>query len=202
MLSKISTFLGTVLLIAALSLWGYNQWEDHKAGAASSAHLAQLLEQLPPATEAPLLLDLDIPEVTEESVPQDVQMKETVVNGYAYIGYLSIPSLGLELPIMSDWDYAKLDIAPCRYFGTMKGESLVLLAHNFPTHFGKIGTLEIGEELSFTDMEGTVYHYRVAVQETLGPTETEEMIQSGYALSLFTCTSDSQSRIVVRCDRT
>lgn len=200
MVSKIATLLGTVLLIAALSLWGYNRWEDYKAGAASSAHLAQLLEQLPPVTEGELMLELDIPQVTQNSIPQDVQMKETIIYGYAYIGYLSIPSLKLELPVMSGWDYEKLDTAPCRYFGTMKGEDLVLLAHNYPTHFGKIGELELGEEISFTDMEGTVYRYRVAAHETLGPSEAEDMTQSGYALTLFTCTSDSQNRVVVRCD--
>jgi len=200
MVSKISTLLGTVLLIAALSLWGYNQWEDHKAGSASSDHLAQLLEQLPPVTEGPLMLELDIPQVTEHTIPQDVQMQETTINGYAYIGYLAIPSLELELPIMSTWDYERLDVAPCRYYGTMKGEDLVLLAHNFPMHFGKIGKLEPGAEISFTDVEGTTYRYKVAVQESLEATATEAMVQSGYALTLFTCTNDSQSRVVVRCD--
>lgn len=202
MVSKIATLLGTVLLIAALSLWGYNQWEDHKAGAASSEHLAQLLLELPPVTEGELTLDLDIPEATEESRPEDVPMKETVIYGYAYIGYLSIPSLKLELPVMSDWNYEKLDTAPCRYFGTMKGESLVLLAHNYPQHFGKIGDLEIGEAISFTDMEGTTYQYQVAAHETLAASATAEMIQTDYALTLFTCTNDSQNRVVVRCQRT
>lgn len=198
MVSKIATLLGTVLLIAALALWGFNQWEDNRAGSVSSQHLQELVERIPPVEEGPLMLDISKPE--EASVPVEVQMTEVMVNGYAYIGYLSIPSLKLELPIMSDWDYEKLDISPCRYFGTMKGEDLVLLAHNFPNHFGKIGKLEAGEEVVFTDMDGTVYSYRVAAHETLDPMAVEQMIQSDYALTLFTCTNDSQSRVVVRCD--
>lgn len=198
MVSKLFTLMGTVLLIAALSLWGYNTWEDHQAGSASAQHLQALVQQVPPVKDSGLMLDIPVPE--EELLPEDVQMQETMVNGYAYIGYLSIPALKLELPVMSKWDYENLDIAPCRYYGTMKGEDLVLLAHNFPTHFGKISKLKEGAEIVFTDTEGTAYHYRVAKHETLGPDAAVEMTQSGYALTLFTCTNDSQSRVVVRCN--
>ena len=40
----------------------------------------------------------------------------------------------------------------------------------------------------------------MAKHETLPPEASVEMTQSGYALTLFTCTNDSQSRVVVRCD--
>ena len=198
MVSKIATVLGTVLLIAALSLWGFNQWQDLRAGQASSQHLQELVAQVPTVEQPGLMLD--IPALEEEMKPEDVQMKEVVVKGYTYIGYLSIPALKLELPVMSQWDYENLDIAPCRYYGTMKGEDLVLLAHNFPTHFGKISKLKEGAEIVFTDMDGTAFHYRVAKHETLPPEASVEMTQSGYALTHFTCTHASQSRVVVRCD--
>ena len=29
-------------------------------------------------------------------------------------GYLSVPSVGLELPVMAEWDYDRLKTAPCR----------------------------------------------------------------------------------------
>ena len=38
-------------------------------------------------------------------------MPEMEINGYRYIGFLSIPDLKLELPIMSTWNYRKLKIA-------------------------------------------------------------------------------------------
>ena len=40
------------------------------------------------------------------------EMTVTELNGWDYIGYLSIPSIGLELPVMSQWSYAGLKIAP------------------------------------------------------------------------------------------
>jgi sortase A len=40
----------------------------------------------------------------------------------------------------------------------------------------------------------------VAEVETLEPTAVEEMTNSGYALTLFTCTYGGQSRVTVRCD--
>ena len=39
-------------------------------------------------------------------------MTVTELNGWDYIGYLSIPSIGLELPVLSQWSYAGLKIAP------------------------------------------------------------------------------------------
>lgn len=198
MVSKIFSLLGSVLLAAALILWGYFQWEDYRAGKQSSQHLAALVEQIPSPDEGALMLD--IPELEKTEAPIDVQMKEVTIYGHAYIGYLEIPSLKLELPVMSEWSYAKLDVAPCRYFGTMKGKDLVLMAHNFYQHFGKINTLEIGSEITFSDMDGTVYRYKVAAHEILKPSATEEMIASGYPLTLFTCTTDSKSRVVVRCE--
>ena len=54
------------------------------------------------------------------------EMPVVTVDGNDYIGYLSVPSLGLELPIMSDWDYDKLQLAPCRQLGSVYTDDLVL----------------------------------------------------------------------------
>ena len=36
------------------------------------------------------------------------------IDGNEYIGYLTIPALGLELPVMAELDSARLETAPCR----------------------------------------------------------------------------------------
>ena len=127
-------------------------------------------------------------------------MKEIEIDGYAYIGYISIPSLGLELPVMSSWSYPQLKIAPCRYYGSVKTRDLVIAAHNYSRHFGNIKNLSAGDQVYFIDVEGVISSYEVAEVDTLNPTDVENMTSSGYALTLFTCTYGGQSRVTVRCN--
>lgn len=198
MRSKIGTtcmLLGTGLLLAALSLFIWNRNEDTQAEKSVERILPQLIEQLETADEAGQAKGPSYPD------PYDPTMTEVVIDGYAYIGYLSIPSLGLELPVMSEWDYTRLKIAPCRYAGSVKTDNLVIAAHNYRRHFGPIKKLAIGDEVYFTDVDGIVFCYEVVEMVTLSPTAVEEMSAGDYDLTLFTCTYGGQSRVTVRCDR-
>lgn len=118
-----------------------------------------------------------------------------------YIGFLSIPDLGLELPIMSTWSYPQLNIAPCRYIGSVRGEDLVLMAHNNDSHFGRLSQLDLGDGVSFTDMDGQTIYYEVVGKDVLDPSAVEEMTSGAFDLTLFTCTYGGGSRITVYCDR-
>ena len=175
--------LGAVLVLAALSLFLWNQWEDRRAGNAAQEVLSELTEQ------------------TDEdgADPYSTEMTQVEIDGYWYIGYVSIPSQGIDLPVMSSWSNPKLRIAPCRYSGSTKTADLVIAAHNYSRHFGPIKNLSPGDAVYFTDMDGVVTSYEVAEVDTLSPTAVEEMTDSGYALTLFTCTYGGQSRVTVRC---
>ena len=184
--------LGTALLIAALSLFLWNQREARRAAAAAEEILPHLIEQIEPAGAAPTL----------EEEPQSRDMTAVEIDGYEYIGYLSIPVLGLELPVMSEWDYTRLKTAPCRYTGSVFTGDLVIAAHNYVRHFGSLKTLSAGDAVYFTDMDGSVFTYEVSALEILSPTAIEEMTAGEYDLTLFTCTYGGKSRVTVRCDRT
>ena len=133
--------------------------------------------------------------------PYETEMTVVDIDGYGYIGYLSLPTLGLDLPVMADCDEYRLKLAPCRYFGSIKTNNLVIAAHNYTRHFGRLSRLGIGDEVLFTDMDGTTTCYQVAEIEILQPTAIESMTAGEYALTLFTCTYGGQSRITVRCDK-
>lgn len=183
--------LGTVLIVAALSLFLWNRREAEQAAEAAETILPQVVEQIAEtAAEAPVPPD-----------PFDPTMTEAEIDGYMYIGYLSIPALGLELPVMSEWDYTRLNIAPCRYSGSTKTDDLVIAAHNYARHFGGLSGLSGGEEVYFVDMDNVVSCYTVVAVEILPPTAIEEMTNGDYDLSLFTCTYGGRSRVTVRCDR-
>ncbi len=196
--------LGTVLLVMALSLCLYNNLQSQKAQKNTINLLNQLIEQIELEASEPSeqIRSIVIPGTPLELLDTSVfEMTEVEIDGHKYIGYLSIPDLGLELPIMSDWSYSKLKIAPCRYTGTVLSEDLVLMAHNYTSHFGQLQNLSIGTLISFTDMAGVTTQYEVAAIEMLASTAVEDMTAGHYDLTLFTCSLGGKSRVTVRCDR-
>ena len=196
--------LGTALIIGALILFTYNRNEARAARAQSEALLPKLVERMERMEEweDDPEADLPVPSIPEELLTEeDVKMEEVEIDKHRYIGYLSIPSLDLELPIMSDWSYPQLKIAPCRYYGTVRGNDLVLLAHNYDRHFGRIKNLNEGDLVFFTDVAGNVTGYSVVAQDVLSPNSVEEMTAGVFDLTLFTCTYGGKSRVTVYCNR-
>ena len=126
-------------------------------------------------------------------------MATVAAAGYDSIGILSIPVLELELPVLTDWSYAKLRKAPCHYYGSYYEPDFVIAAHNYQSHFGRLSQLQPGDLVVFTAVDGTAYCYEVVLLETLPKEATKEMITSGFDLSLYTCTPGGGSRVTVRC---
>lgn len=183
--------LGICCLIASAGFLIYNRWEAERAQSASADLLQVLRENItdPKQAESP----------SEETAAALGEMLTTQVEGYDCIGVLSIPVLELELPVLTDWSYEKLKIAPCQYFGSYYEADFVVAAHNYPSHFGRLSLLQPKDLVLFADVSGTVYCYEVVLLETLPANATEEMITSGFDLSLYTCTPGGSNRVTVRC---
>ena len=133
------------MIAAALCLVGYNLWDAHRS-ADSVAELVQKLKAQADmvATEPDILAVSPQPELEISTYISDptMEMPTTEVDGNAYIGYLEIPSLEISLPVLSDWSYPKLKLAPCRYAGSVYLNNLIIAAHNYPAHFGTLDSLE------------------------------------------------------------
>lgn len=199
--------LGAALIFGALSLFIYNQHEAAEAKRMAMNLLPQLLAEIQQnKASADSESETQLPE-QQLGTPRDFwdsdafEMKEVEIDGYAYIGYLSIPALELELPVMADWDYTRLRISPCRYTGSVRGEDLVIMAHNYDRHFGGLSDLSEGEMVTFTDMDGNTTVYEIVGMDILAPTAVEEMTSGDFDLTLFTCTYGGKSRVTVYCDR-
>ena len=130
----------------------------------------------------------------------DRDMPVVNVDGNDYVGYIAVPELDLELPVLSEWSYPNLKISPCRYRGTVYKGDLVLCAHNYTSHFGNLKTLQPGAVITFTDMDGYVFTYRVVELEVLRPSDVGDMITGDWDLTLFTCTVGGRTRMTVRCE--
>ena len=176
--------LGAVLILAALLLFLHNRSEDRRAG--------QEAESLLEDARSAMAADTD-PEPQEE-------LAEEIT--YDYAGVIAIPDLSLELPVIDQWSYARLKVAPCRQSGAAADGDLVIAAHNYKSHFGYLDRLEPGASVIFTDMEGTVYRYAVEGIRQLEPEDAEDVssvFSSEYPLVLYTCTPGGKARVAVFC---
>ena len=187
--------VGAALILSALLLLIYNRCEDVRAGQEAESLLASVEEAISAQT-------MDVPTAAAPSpTPLDPEMPVVMLDGYEYVGYVEIPTLGLKLPVMAEWDYTRLQIAPCRQFGSTRTDDLVIAAHNFESHFGRLKELTGGETVIFTDMDGVVSTYSVTRLETLNPNSVEAVQNSGHDLVLYTCTKGGKTRVTVFCDR-
>ena len=176
--------LGAVLILAALLLFLHNRSEDRRAG--------QEAESLLEDARSAMAADTD-PEPQEELAGEIT---------YDYAGVIAIPDLSLELPVIDQWSYARLKVAPCRQSGAAADGDLVIAAHNYKSHFGYLDRLEPGASVIFTDMEGTVYRYAVEEIRQLAPEDAEDVssvFSSEYPLVLYTCTPGGKARVAVFC---
>ena len=201
----ICIILGVACLLAAIGFVVYNRWKAENAADISQSLLQDVQLVIDEnKTNDPLQSENgNADSVKNDDLPEDAktptEMATIKVDGYDCIGILSVPVLELELPVLTEWSYAKLKQAPCHYYGSYYEANFVIAAHNYTAHFGRLSELRSGDIVIFTDVQGVEYYYEVVLLETLPPTATEAMIASGFALSLYTCTPGGGNRVTVRC---
>ena len=150
-IGKICMVLGALLILAAAALLAYNKWDAARADKAAQQALGELEQTLTTTVEEKAKSETV---VLQPELDPAQPMTETELDGWSYIGYLSIPSIGLDLPVMSEWSYAGLKIAPGRYSGSTYADNMVVCAHNYAKHFSPIKWLAEGAQVYFTDMDG------------------------------------------------
>ena len=188
-------------MAAALLLAGYDLWDERRAAVSAVETLAVLEDLCPEAPAAPEPADPGEREIPDYALDPERDMPAAEVKGEDYIGTLAIPCLGRELPVMENWSYPKLRTAPCRYSGSVYRDDMIVAAHNYQAHFGRLKDLTPGDGILFTDTEGNVFRYAVTEVEILNRYAVEEMAEGNWDLTLFTCTYGGKSRVTVRCRR-
>lgn len=197
--------IGSLLICAALAVTGRNIWQEERSGASAQQAMEQLRQQLPESTEpqpeahpeAPTLPGVDSP--TQEDALRS--MPEVIIDGIGYVGYLSIPGLNLELPVIGQSSEENLELAPCRFYGTAYQKNFVIGGHRYRRHFRKLSTLGYGEIIRFTDMDGNEFTYEVTELEVIEPYQAQYLCSGDWDLSLYTCTPGGLTRVVLRCLR-
>ena len=175
---------GVICIVFAFAILLYNIIENKRAYEASLAMIDSLRT----------LIAED-----ENADPFDTEMKVVEIDGYGYVGYVTVPALDIDLPVMSECDLERLKIAPCRYYGSTKTDNLVIAAHNYKKQFGYLYNLKKDDIVIFTDMEANVYNYKVTSIDYLYATESDKVKDTGDDLILYTCNYSGSKRITVRC---
>ncbi|WP_426759704.1 sortase [Mediterraneibacter faecis] len=202
-IGKIFTITGLLLFAAALALSVYNLWDDYRAEQSKEKLLEEYRDKNQNISDEGEQAEESDGQIPDYQLNPEMEMPEVMLeelDGAACIGVLEIPAIDLKLPVLSEWSYPLLKKAPCRYSGSAYLDNLVIAAHNYRTHFGKLKELETGDEVIFTDAAGNRFEYKVTAVEALTPQSVEDMTSGEWALSLFTCTLDGKNRVTVRCD--
>jgi len=163
-----------------------NIYENLKAGKLSDEYLESVNEQIS----------------NTGILPSSGDMESIDVDGRSFIGTVTIPALDIELPIQSEWSSDNAKISPCRYEGSVYDNDLIIAAHNYDRHFGRIKNLVSGDSVIITDIYGNIFYFEVTNIEILEATDIEKMEDDEYDLTLFTCTIGGAKRVTVRCEFT
>ena len=208
---------GVVLVIAALLLFSHNRIEDKKAGENAEETLRLLEDAMTEretkgetgATPAP---DVSAsPGVSPagtgngsngRSAPPELDMPTVRSGAYYYIGYLDFPAYDLSMPVAATWSFPAMEISPCRHTGSAYNDNLVVAGHNYSTHFGVLFNLRLGDIVTFTDVDGNTFTYTVRELTSVSPDDSDAVMNSGYALTMYTCNWDTSERVTAFCERT
>lgn len=194
--SGILFIAGIVLFSASICMVIYNTWDDLRAGSDSTSEMSMVVQYLPDENGK---RKLRTPDENSQSLIGITEMPTQEIQGTAFSAMIEIPTLSLELPVRDTWSYPGLRRSPCRYSGSAYTRDLVICGHNYNAHFGNLKKLNKDDKVILTAMNGDVFTYRVEKVENLSPDSIDEMTDSGYDLTLFTCTLGGGERVTVRC---
>lgn len=185
--SKYLIILGILCILLSITLYIKNKYQELDTGKKSK----EILD----------IIETKINVSDKEEIKSNTEDLVLNISGYDYIGVINIPSLNIKLPIMRETDYDRLAISPCKYYGNINTNDLVLCAHDYVNQFGKISNLKEDDIIIITDVLGNNYVYKVVLTEELNPTDITNMIDSPFDLTLYTCSYGALKRITVRCNR-
>ena len=198
---KLCFVSGAALIFAAMCLCIFNITESRTAAKRSQASLSELKNAIVSTAKPTSAENTEDDLFAQYEEPAKTEMSTVSIDNTGYCGYLTIAELGLELPVINDFSYKALDIAPCRYSGSTDSSDFIIAAHNYSSHFGKLGSLSDGAEIVFTDCGGRAFHYSIISIEEIHGSNADEMLSkenSPWDMTLFTCTLSGRNRITVR----
>lgn len=188
---RLLLILSLALLAAGVIIFLRDRSVQNRAAQNAASVLERL--EIPSAANDPYPLYLENPNLA-------MPIKE--VDGEDYIGRLTVPVLGLDLPLLAEAYGDILKLSACRYTGSLYQDNLILCGNPYNCFFGRLKNLRPGDVLSVSDLDGHVFTFQVSDIVIATQDVAESITEEGWALTLFTSEKRNSQRIVIiHCDR-
>lgn len=119
------------------------------------------------------------------------------VDGTDFVGLLEVPARNIKLPVCAKWNSAYWGFRPARYLGSAYDGTLIIGGKYEPDNFDFADLIDVGEKVTFTDMNGKVFEYKVDKVSHSSNAKTETLVSGEYPLTLFV--KKESTFLIIRC---
>lgn len=186
-LAFVLVILGVTLIVGAAALLIYTQLSAN-ISAGNTADILGRAEKLMPAV---------VDRIPEERGNNRMPSRE--LDGINIIGIIEVPLYGAKLPIHASWNGNMVSWIPCRFSGSIYDRSLIIGAGEGEGQFHFAQSIQIGDLLYVTDMEGGRYTYSVTDIDRADNADRETLESDPCDLTIFVKNSLSLEYIIIRC---
>lgn len=220
---KFDFLISLFVVFVLISVCIYAEYDRNKSEATSQDILADINEQVDSTVAKNNVLVVVLDEENERvqaeneenenpSIPATKTL-QTTNDGYQYatVATINIPKINVNYPILdgttdsTEETESLLKISPTKFWGPEPNEvgNFCIVGHNYRNtkFFSKVPTLENGDIIEITDMEGKTIQYKIYDKYQVDPTDlscTSQLTNGNKEITLITCTDDSKQRVIVK----
>ncbi len=219
-LFRIEFFLSVFLVCILSSYYIYAEYDRNKNEQLSREVLAEVQTdntiKQEEEDDSTLIIVLGEEEANkaDDTIAENTQITTntyTATDGtkYSTEAVVSIPSIDISYPVLTETSDDLLEISVNKYFGPNPNEigNYCIVGHNYRNGkmFGRLSELENGDVVELQDLSGRTVKYKVYNRYVVKPTDTRCTSQkycrenAKRELTLITCTNYGTERLVVKC---
>ena len=214
-LFKIEFFLSVFLVCILSSYYIYAEYNRNESEQVSQQILAEVksdstTKKVEEDDVMIIVVDENNVEESKEIVPQEqiTSNTYTAANGkkYSLESVVTIPSIGISYPVLTETSDALLEISVNKYWGPEPNEigNYCIVGHNYRNGkmFGRLSELVNGDIVKLEDLTGRTLTYKVYNKYVVQPTDTRctsQLTNGKKELTLITCTNYGKERLIVKC---
>ena len=179
---KVLMTLGILLIAAGAVITVLNAGKEKKIAIDREEALAFLKERIPSEKKG----------FKEERATMAMPLLSC--EGVDYAALFSYPRFSVELPVAAVWDTDLVRETPCRFTGRPYDGTLVIGGT-----FDFIDSVDIGDEMTVTDLQGYAFTYRVTSVLHSKSASASKLTGGNADLTFFSRSDKGREYLLVRC---
>lgn len=214
-LFKIEFFISVFLICILSSYYIYAEYDRTKSEQVSQEMLSEVrdstIKQASNDDVMIIVLDKNDSDMANNKIVEEEITPATYKGSdgkqYSTEAIVTIPSIGISYPVLTETSDDLLEISVNKYWGPKPNEigNYCIVGHNYRNGkmFGKLSELTTNRDIvELEDLSGRKIQYRVYDKYVVEPTDTRcttQLTNGRRELTLITCTNYGQQRLVVKC---